>query len=169
MLWRCLRTNLSKRGWLWRRGSSKQRKLATPWRCLSSRMRISYRVSSIAVLLVFGGMFLLPASLIMRPRTLTMALVDPCAMWQQIVWLIRLSALVWFATFLSLFVQGLRNRTVPRVVAIVSFIAFCLGPVNQLWRVQHCEANLGIVVFSVWITVVGVTCVHHIIQRPVRA
>ena len=61
-------------------------------------MRISYRISSIAVLLVFVGMFLLPESLMVRPRAPTKALVegavsfDPCTMWEQSGWLIRLSS-----------------------------------------------------------------------------
>lgn len=137
-------------------------------------MRISYRVSSISVLLIFAGMFLLPESLMVRPRALKSfangaVSFDPCMMWARIGWLIRVSAFVWLATFLSLFAQGIRNRTVPRVVAIVSLTAFCLGPFNQLWRIQYCEANLTIVVFSVWIMAVGLMCIHHIIQRPVRA
>ena len=137
-------------------------------------MRISYRISSVAVLLVFLGMFLLPESLLVRPRAPTKALVegtvsfDPCMMWEQISLLIRLSVLVWLPTFLSLFVQGFRNRTIPRMVAIVSFIAFCVSSFHQFWRVQRCEANLGIFVFSVWVAVVGLACVHHIIQRPDR-
>ena len=136
-------------------------------------MRISYRVSSVAVLLVFVGMFLLPESLLVRPRAPAKDVVEgtvgigPCTTWEQISGFIRLSALVWLATFLSLFVQGLRNRTVPRMVAIVSLIAFCLGPLDQLGRIQYCEADLGIFIFWVWIAAVALICVHHIIQRPV--
>ena len=138
-------------------------------------MRISYRVSSIAVLLVVVGMFLLPESLMIRPRAPAKAVVegavgfDLCTAWGQSGWLIRLSVLVWIGTFLYLFVEGIRNRTVPRAVAIVSFVAFGLSLHNRLWRVQHCESILGIVAFSVWIMAVGLMCVHHIIQRPVRA
>jgi hypothetical protein len=52
-------------------------------------MRISYRTSSIAVLLVFIGMFLVPESLMVRPRAPTKALADgvvyfdPCIVWDQ--------------------------------------------------------------------------------------
>jgi hypothetical protein len=139
-------------------------------------MRISYRISSIVVVLVVLGMFLLPNSLLVRPIAPTRALVDgtvsldPCfTIWGQSGWLIRLSALVWIGTFLYLLVQGFRNRTVPLAVAIVSLVAFGLSLHNQLWRVQHCDANLGIIVFWVWITAVGLMCVHHILQRLVRA
>ena len=83
--------------------------------------------------------------------------------------LIQFAALVWFATFLSLLVQGIRNRTVPRVVPIVSLIASAPSLRNQLWRTQHCDVNLGIVVSWVWIMAVGLMCFHHLIQRPVRA
>jgi hypothetical protein len=138
-------------------------------------MRISYRVSSIAVLLVFGGMFLLPESSMVRPRAHTRSLVDgsasfdPCFMLEESGWLIRLSVLIWIGTFLYLFVQGFRNRTVPRLVAITSLVAFGLSLHNRFWTVQHCDSNLGIVVFWVWIMAMGLLCVHHIIQRPARA
>ena len=138
-------------------------------------MRISYRVSSIALVLVVIGMFLLPNSILVRPIAPTRTLVDgmvsfdPCfTTWEESGWLIRLSVLVWIGTFLYLFVQGLRNRTVPRAVAIVSFLAFVLSLHNRLWRVQNCGSGLGIVVFWVWIMAVVLMCVQHIIQRPVR-
>ncbi len=126
-------------------------------------------------MLVFIGMIFLPESLMVRPRAPVKAAVegavgfDLCTAWEQIGGLIRLSALIWSATFLYLLVQGLRNRTVPRVIAIISIVASAPSVRNQLWRVQHCQSNLGIALFWVWIMVVGLMCVHHIIQRPVRA
>jgi hypothetical protein len=138
-------------------------------------VKISYRVTSIAIVLVVVGMIVVPGSMTMRPPAPTRASgdgvvsFDPCLMWEQLGWLIRLSALVWIGTFLPLFVQGLRNRTMPRVVAVVSLIAFGLSLHNQVWRVQHCGSNVGIGLFAVWVVAVGMMCLHHVFQRPVRA
>jgi hypothetical protein len=115
--------------------------LTTPFpRCIFGRVKISYRVTSIAVVLVVVGMIVVPGSLTVRPPALTTVSdggisFNPCfGMWEQIGWLIRLSALVWIGTFLPSFVQGLRNRTMPRVAAVVSLIAFGLSLHNQVWR-----------------------------------
>jgi hypothetical protein len=137
-------------------------------------MKISYRVTSIAVVLVVVGMIVVPGSMTMRPPTPARISADgsvsfdPCASWEQTGWLIRLSALAWIGTFLPLFVQGLRNRTMPRVVAIVSLIAFGLSLHNQLWRVQRCDSNVGIGLGAAWVVAVGLMCLHHVLQRPVR-
>jgi hypothetical protein len=138
-------------------------------------MRISYRVTSIAVVLVVVGMFIAPESLMVRPPAPTRALgegiisFDPCSMWEQIGWLIRLAALVWIVTFLPLFLRGLWNRTLPRMVAAISLIAFGLSLRNQVWQVEHCESNVGIGMFAAWVIAVGLLCIHHVLQRPVRA
>ena len=147
-----------------------------PSRCLLYRMKISYRVPSIAIVPVVVGMIVVPGSLMVRPPTPTTRVLedgavsfDPCSAWEQIGFLTKLSALVWIGTFLPLFIQGLRNRTLPRVVAVVSLIAFALSLRDQLWRVQHCDSHVGIAVFAVWVSTVGLLCLHHIFQRPVRA
>jgi hypothetical protein len=137
-------------------------------------VKISYRITSIAVVLVVVGMIVVPESLMVRPPASTTVLGDggisfnPCfAMSEHAGWLIRLSALVWIGTFLPLFVQGLRKRTMPRWVAVVSAIAFGLSLHNQLWRVQPCGSNVSIGLFALWVVVVGMMCLHHVIQRPV--
>lgn len=136
-------------------------------------MKISYRTSSVAVVLVFVGMFAIPESLMMRPRISTVPTsdfvgFDTCFMWEQIAWTIRLAALVWFGTFLPLLVQGLRNRTLPRLIAVVCLIAFGWNIQSQLWRVQHCQSNFGIGVYAVWVATVALMCFHHVFQRPIH-
>jgi len=74
------------------------------------------RITSIGVLLALAATILTPASLFVRPPAPLTVLgagvsFDPSAMWEQIGGLTRLSALIWIGTFLPLFVQGLRNRT----------------------------------------------------------
>ena len=75
-------------------------------------MRISYRVTSVGILVVSATVFLMHGS---RPVSATG--FDSCAMVEtQTGWLVLLSAFVWIVTFLPLLVQGLRNRTLPRLI-----------------------------------------------------
>jgi len=140
-------------------------------RCQSDQVKISYRTSSVAVILVIAGSFAVPESLMVRPRISAGSVnegvitFDPCSMWEQIGWTIRLAALIWFGTFLPLFVQGLRNRTLPRFLAVVCLIAFGWSLRNQLWRVQHCQSNFGVGVYAVWVATVALMCLHHVLQR----
>jgi len=137
-------------------------------------MKISYRTSSIAVIMVFAGMFVVPESLMVRPRIPAGSAIeggvtfDPCFMWDQVAWTIRLAFLVWFGTFLPLLVQGLRNRTLPRLMAVVCLIAFGWSLQDQLWRVQHCQSNFGIGVYAVWVATVALMGLHHVLQRPIH-
>jgi len=143
------------------------------------RMKISYRVTSFAVLSLFLAQILAPASFFVKPQPSALssgdggASFDFCSAWEQIGWvihlsvlLIRLSALVWMATFLPLFFQGLRNRTLPRAFAVASLIA--VGPFmhNRLWWVQRCESSGGVAMFALWVAAVCAASIHHLIQRP---
>jgi uncharacterized membrane protein YhaH (DUF805 family) len=136
-------------------------------------MKISYRVASIAVVLAVVLQFIVPESMFVRPRIPTgqnaegTISFDPCFMWEQIAWTIRLATFVWLGTFLPLLVQGLRNRTLPRLVAVVSLIAFFLSLQDQPFRVLHCQSNFGISVFLTWVLAVALLCFQHAVQRPV--
>ena len=89
-------------------------------------------------------------------------------MWEQIGWLIRLSALVWMITFFPLLLRGLWNRSLPRVVAAISLIAFGLSLHNKVSLVEHCYSTAGVGVFAAWVMAVGLLCIHHVLQRPIR-
>jgi hypothetical protein len=137
-------------------------------------MKISYRTSSILVLLVLLAAILTPESLTMRRPVLTRLAngdfpMDFCNTTEYIGWKYRLAAYVWVVTFLIMIVQGLRKRTVFRLTAMVSLVAFGITLHHELWRVQHCYSNFGIASFCFWTWAVALMCLHHFLQRPVPA
>jgi hypothetical protein len=140
-------------------------------RCLLSRMKISYRITSVVVLVVTAGLFAVPDSLTVRPSVPSTgpehraSAFDPCSMWIQMGLLVQLVALVWIGTLLSLWVQGLRNRTLPRIVAIVSLVALGFKVRNEAWRAP-CYSNTAIGLSAIWVTAVALMCLHHLLQRP---
>jgi hypothetical protein len=80
----------------------------------------------------------------------------------------RLSALVWIVTFFILIVQGLRNRAVSRITALVSLVAFGITLYHELWRVRHCYSTFGIASFCLCTSAVALMCLHHFLHRPVH-
>jgi hypothetical protein len=137
-------------------------------------MKINYRTTAILVLLVLLAAILTPGSLTMRRPVLTSITadgsvhVDLCDMVEQIAWKYRLSALVWIVTFFILIVQGLRNRAVSRITALVSLVAFGITLYHELWRVRHCYSTFGIASFCLCTSAVALMCLHHFLHRPVH-
>jgi hypothetical protein len=136
-------------------------------------MRISYRaVSSLvvtALVLISAIGFLFDKSPVSVPTTVSgtgIVQFDPCMMLDQIPASVRLDTFVWCGSFLALLVQGMRNRSAPRWLALVCLVA--LGPIvsQEYWRLQHCYTKLGTGIFWIWISAVSLMCLHQILQRP---
>jgi hypothetical protein len=133
-------------------------------------MWISYRVASVAGVVVCVGTFAVPESSTVRRGIPIVHNADgtipfhPCFMWEQISWTIRLATLVWLVTFVLLLVQGLRNRTLPRAVAVVSLTAFFLTLQDQPFRALHYRSNFGIAVFTTWVLAVALLSFLHAVS-----
>lgn len=123
-------------------------------------MKIGYRVSSGAVLVAWIVEMRLPV-----PRHVQTGGFDPCYLWEQMPADEKLAVLVFFPALLVLLVQGLRNRPVPRWLAIAALVA--LGPVaKDLIRQQSLcgrQPNFG---FYCWAGAVVLMCLHQMLQRP---
>jgi len=134
-------------------------------------MPISYRSTSIAVVLFFVAMWAVPESLTMRPRPTSgylgqdVVTFDPCMMWEQIDWQVRLATLVWFGTALAMFIRGLRNRTVPRAVALVSLLALVPVVHHDLWRMNLCESRVGVGMHVACVAAVLLMTLQHLVGR----
>ena len=89
-------------------------------------MRFSYRITSafvIAAHVIFAASGLLfnppPVTSNQTPVEADLVRFDPCMMWEQIPATVRISSLLCFGSVVVLLAQGIRNRSVPRWVAIV--------------------------------------------------
>jgi hypothetical protein len=136
-------------------------------------MRISYRLTAIAFLIVYvappiaTSFFPSPptppaASTPSDPGTVTW---DPCILWEQIPTLVRLSTVTLFISFLTVLIQGLRNRPAPRWAPILALLT--LGPAinHQLWRVHACYSNVQTATFWISNSAIALLCIHHLLPR----
>lgn len=142
-------------------------------RSCPNHVRVSYRVTSA---LVVGTYALLIASNLLfawlRPPVAPPVVgagafqFDPCAMWDQMPATELVSNMAWFGSFTVVLVQGLRNRSAPRWLAVLCLVV--LGPtINyQLWNVKHCLTTFNTVGFWVCTCEVALMCLHQIVQRP---
>src|SRR5262249_60902489 len=106
------------------------------------RMRVSYRMTSGAVLSVYiagiiYGIFFSQKS---RPTETAAAdgtvAFDRCGMmWEQMSPTKQLAALVCGPSILGLFIQGLRNRPVPRWVAVAGLTSLAVTLWYDKWRI----------------------------------
>ena len=140
-------------------------------------MRVSYRVTSGLViatylLLIFSEYLFHPSRPVHDPVAPVKAgaiQFDPCGMWiSQMPMTVIIPGLFFSVSMPILLVQGMRNRSVSRWLAVASLIS--LGPVvnDQLWMVQHCYSTLGVVGFWVCNAAVALMCLHQIVQRPLK-
>ena len=139
-------------------------------------MKISYRVTSGSVLIVFILIEAIELLFQKSPEPKTASTVgeavvvgwNPCMMGEQLSPIVRLSYLVWFGTFVVVIVQGLRNRPVARWLSIVSLIALGITVNHVRWEWIHCYIRPSLTTFLVWVFAVTLMCVHQIVQRPVH-
>ena len=65
---------------------------------------------------------------------------DPCAMWEQMGWINRLSIMVRFGTVVALMVQGLLNRPIPGWVPVLCLVGHRCG--REMLRLVLASAAL---------------------------
>jgi hypothetical protein len=137
-------------------------------------MRISYRISSGAVLATVGLLIVTNALLPVaqqRPKATEQGAVgwDPCSLWEQMAPTVRLATLVCFGAFLVHLVQGLRNRPAPRWLGIAGLPALGLTVNHQLWWINRCSTPSHELEYFIWVAAVGLMFLHHAIQRHAGA
>ena len=93
---------------------------------------------------------------------------DPCQMWDQIPATVRASTIAFLGSFLVLFVQGLRNRSAPRWLAIACLVALVPMVNYQLWTVQRCYTKVEALGFWMCISALVLMCLHQIFGRRTR-
>ena len=138
-------------------------------------MRFSYRITSafvIAAYVIFAASGLLfnprPTTANETPVEADVVRVDPCMMWEQIPATVRISTLFCFGSVVVLLTQGVRNRSVPRWLAIACLMTLIPMANHELWRVQQCYTKLGKVGFWVCLLAIVLMCFHQSFQRPDR-
>jgi uncharacterized membrane protein YhaH (DUF805 family) len=135
-------------------------------------VRISYRVVSSVVATTFVMVFAVEL-LFDNPHVPRSASVpeigafqiDPCTMWEQIPATVRLSTIISLVTTLILLVQGLRNRSVPRWLAILCLVALVPTINHEYWQRQECYSKLSATLLWICILATGLMCLHQIIWR----
>jgi hypothetical protein len=126
-------------------------------------VKIGYRWTTGAALLSFAVSIAIGMIFHQSPQTKVSAAVG----WDPVV---RLSALIWFGSFLVLVVKGIRNRSAPRSLSAVGLIAFGVVTKRALWREMNCDTHAGITAFFIWTAAVGVMYLHQLVQsQPKRA
>jgi hypothetical protein len=86
-------------------------------------------------------------------------------MWDQIPVLARIASLVWLPAFVTVLIQGFRNRVAAWYWPLLCLIAY--GPLIEydLWRVRKCYSLPGRISYWVLVAAVSVMCLHHLLQR----
>jgi hypothetical protein len=87
-------------------------------------------------------------------------------MWEQIPQTFQVASLVLFAATLAFLIQGFRNRSAPRLLAVAGLIALPIAVQHRLWRILACYGQPARVWYFVEVGAVAMMFLHHIIQRP---
>jgi uncharacterized membrane protein YhaH (DUF805 family) len=136
-------------------------------------MRISSGAAVLLLVVSVGiGMVFNKSS---QPTTLTTAgdanvisFEPPCTAGLHYSALVGFSTLIWFASFLVLAVQGLRNHSAPRWLASISLITFVVTFRSALWVKLNCGTQPSLVAFCLWASAVVVMCLHQISQSNIQ-
>src|SRR5215471_14322303 len=133
-------------------------------------MRIGYRLTSLTYVILYVTHIVVSSLLSSRaspgrtvPDAPGVAEWDPCYMWEQIPALIRVSTLIFLFSFLTVLIQGFRNRPAARWVALLAVAGLVPTVQHSLWRVRLCYSNFNKVGFWIELTAIGLVCIHHII------
>jgi hypothetical protein len=79
----------------------------------------------------------------------------------------KLMVLIWFAAYVVFIIQGLRNRSGPRWLAIAGALALPLWVQSDWWRVSAgCVSDRSVAILLLWAGMTILMFVHHIVQRP---
>jgi hypothetical protein len=130
-------------------------------------MRISYRLTAIAFLIVYVAPPIIASYLPSPADASTHSDWDPCfsVVWEQMPVMAKLSITTLFISFLTVLIQGLRNRPAPRWAPILALLA--IGPTinHQLWRVHACYSNVQTATFWISNSAIALLCIHHLLPR----
>lgn len=131
-------------------------------------MRISYRLTSSAVLIVYV-VGIIYAILFSQTSRLTETAAadgsvtfDRCGvMWEQMSPMKKLTALICGISFLVLLVQGLRNRPVRRWVTVVGLFSLGVTLWYDRWRIENCWIPFSFVAMAA----IVLMYVHQLLPR----
>jgi hypothetical protein len=130
-------------------------------------MRISCRFTAIAFLVVYLVPPIIASYLPSPADASTPSDWDPCfsVMWEQMPVMAKLSITTLFISFLTVLIQGLRNRPTPRWAPILALLA--IGPTinHQLRRVYACYSNVQTATFWISNSALALLCIHHLLPR----
>jgi len=128
-------------------------------------VRISYRWSSGTAVLAIAMLSVIPPN---PTEVFSGSGIhwDPCSMWEQMPQSARLATLVLFSAALAFLVQGFRNRSAPRWLAVAGLIALPIAVQHRMWWIVSCYGPQARVWYSAAAGAVGLMFLHHIIQRP---
>lgn len=136
-------------------------------------MRISYRTTSIVVLVVLPlavAFSLLPLPQ-QRPLTSTKEGLlgwDPCSLWEQMDPMVKAVTVVWLAALVVLVIRGLRNRPGQRWAGIAGLLATILTITANHWRIAAgCYTASNLISWFAWSGAVCLLFLHHALRpRP---
>jgi len=93
---------------------------------------------------------------------------DPCSavddQWETMP---KLVTLVWLGAATVFTIQGLRNRSGPRWLAIAGVLAL-FSSIKRDWRISAgCYSSGSVAMFFLWAGIVGLMFLHHAVQSHV--
>jgi hypothetical protein len=127
-------------------------------------VKISYRMLSAVVLVVLVAVIFVPTD---SPIPLPVdggPAFDPCTMWVTVHWTYRLPRALWLVTFAIVMVQGLRNRTTSRTIALVSLASLGVTIHYEWWEVSRCSSRFGVASFIFCTSTIALLCLLHLFQ-----
>ena len=124
-------------------------------------MKIPYRLTSSAAL----GALALSIVASFLPRAPRAAGFDLCStLDDQFETMPKLVALVWLGAYVVFTVQGLRNRSGPRWLAIAGVPALFLSIESHWWRTSNCSSSGSVAILFLWAGIVSLMFLHHAVQ-----
>ncbi len=136
-------------------------------------MRVPYRVTS--SLVIAGLVLLILSSYLPPPKEDSPSLPDgtvqwdPCNLWVTYTAMHSLQVLISFAAILLFGVQGMRNRTGPRWLAIAGLLAFIPVVEDTWWTASaRCDGNPHPIALLIWYGCLALMLLHHALQPADR-
>jgi len=127
-------------------------------------MHSRYRITSLAALAATALLCL--SGLLPGPRRPVS--FDPCMLWVQVPFLVKLATALLFYAFLVFLLQGIRNRPGPRWLAVVGLCSLLVLAHDRLWWWQSCSTPSHIAIDCLWGAAMSTMLLHHALQ-PRRA
>ncbi len=127
--------------------------------------RITSTIALAAFVFFIAADLRLIPSLLPLPRPASGVSWDPCMIWEQIPFTVKLATLYFVALLVVLIVQGFRKRSVPPVMPIVGLIAIGITVNHELWFVGNCYTGLRAVAFWSWVCTSGLLFLLHVARN----